>query len=72
MRNRSLARRLERLEAVIKPPTEPREFVIKFIGSNKEVVSTLIWRGDHEEWRYPGGRPHMDSEPASRIGTDGT
>ena len=40
----NLHQRLKRLEARVKPPDEPEEFVIEFIGPEKEVVSTLVIR----------------------------
>ena len=41
----NLHQRLKRLEARVKPTDEPEEFVIEFIGPEKEVVRTLSIRG---------------------------
>jgi len=40
----TLKRRVDQLEARVKPADEPEEFVIEFIGPEKEVVSTVIIR----------------------------
>jgi hypothetical protein len=41
----NLQQRLKRLEARVKPTDDPEEFVIEFVGSEKEVVRTLTIRG---------------------------
>jgi hypothetical protein len=38
----NLQQRLKRLEARVKSADEPEEFVIEFVGADKEVVSTLV------------------------------
>jgi hypothetical protein len=40
----NLDRRLKRLEAHVQTADEPEEFVIEFIGPEKEVVRTLLIR----------------------------
>ena len=47
----NLHQRLKRLEARVQPTDEAEEFVIEFIGPEKEVVSTLIIRGSAQERR---------------------
>jgi hypothetical protein len=37
-------KRLKRLEAQVKPADEPEEFVIEFIGPEREIVRTLVVR----------------------------
>jgi hypothetical protein len=40
----TLKRPVDQLEARVKPADEPEEFVIEFIGPEKEVVDTLVIR----------------------------
>ena len=40
----NLNQRLKRLEVRFQPTDEPEEFVIEFIGPEKEVVRTLVIR----------------------------
>ena len=40
----NIHQRLKRLEARVKPTDEPEEFVIEFIGTEREVVKTLVIR----------------------------
>jgi hypothetical protein len=37
-----LNERLRRLEARVRPAEEPEEFVIEFVGSEKQIVKTLV------------------------------
>lgn len=40
----NLHQRLKRFEDRFRPTDEPEEFVIEFVGPEKEVVSTLVIR----------------------------
>ena len=51
----ALVQRLKRLEARVKPADEPEEFVIEFIGPEKEVVGRSAFKGQ-QEWRYTTGQ----------------
>ena len=44
MTNRILARRLERLEALLLPATEERVLILNFISADGEVVDTKEFR----------------------------
>jgi hypothetical protein len=48
----NIHQRLKRLEARVKPTDEPEEFVIEFIGPEKEIVRTLIIRGTDKNGQY--------------------
>jgi hypothetical protein len=41
----TLKRRVDQLETGVKPADEPEEFVIEFVGPEKEVVRTLSIQG---------------------------
>jgi hypothetical protein len=53
MITRTLSRRLKRLEARFTPDAESLEFEICFIGEKGESASTLLLRGDQQEWKSP-------------------
>jgi hypothetical protein len=38
----NLSQRLKRLEDRVRPAEEPEEFVIEFVGSEKQIVKTLV------------------------------
>jgi hypothetical protein len=38
----NLSQRLKRLEDRVRPAEEPEEFVIEFVGSEKQILKTLV------------------------------
>jgi hypothetical protein len=69
MIRRTLASRLERLEGRLGIGSERPTFCLKFVDTDRKVVSTLTLRPDGQrEWRYAPGHGPDDESGQSILG----
>jgi len=61
--NRTIARRLSKLESRLAPSTNLPEFVIRFIEPSGAVSSTLTLKDGRREWWYSETELGDDGEP---------
>jgi hypothetical protein len=60
--NRTIARRLSKLESRLAPDTKPFEFVLNFISPSGVVSSTLTFKEGREEWWHSETEPDEDDD----------
>ena len=62
---RSLHNRLSRMERRFAPTMQPPNFLVQFVGPNREITGTLTWENGEQKWWYAPG--HEPDEPAHAV-----
>ena len=69
MNSRGLVNRLRRMERRLTPSIQPPNVVVRFIGPDGEMTSTLTFVDGRREWWYAlGHEPGMRTERAESMG----